>query len=103
MVHTIGAVYICFNFEDYSEIHRFILFSLAAAMIGLRLPSVEGAVFDVIEGVTREVFLSASGFSYGSIPLRVSFITYSDFMDMGFNLTDEFDLSDLPTDAAQGA
>ena len=71
-------------------------------MIELILPSVEGAVFDVTEGDTLEAFLSASGFSYGNIPLTVSFITYSDYMDMGFNLTDEFDLNDLPADAAQG-
>ena len=62
----------------------------------------EGEVFDVTEGESLNLFISTDGFSYGGIPLTVSFITYSDYMEMGFNLTDDFDLDDIPTDAAQG-
>lgn len=72
-------------------------------MIELILPSIEGAVvFDVAEGDQLSLFLLATGFSYDEVPIVISFITYSDYMDRGFNLTDEFDADEVPANAADG-
>ena len=60
------------------------------------------SIYDIIEGGQLELQILTSGFSYGSIPLTVSLITYSEYMDRGFNLTDGFESEDLPIDAAIG-
>ena len=60
------------------------------------------SIYDIIEGGQLELPILTSGFSYGSIPLTVSLITYSEYMDRGFNLTDGFESEDLPIDAATG-
>ena len=70
---------------------------LAAVLIYL-----EENIYDIKEGGQLELPILTSGFSYGSIPLTVSLITYSEYMDRGFNLTDGFESEDLPIDAATG-
>ena len=71
-------------------------------MIDLIVPPIEATVFNVTEGESLRVFVRTSGFSYGNIPVNISLITYAEFMNMGFNLTDEFAVEDLPADAAEG-
>ena len=62
----------------------------------------EGSVFGITEGNILTLPIVTSGFSYGAIPVVVSLITYSEYMDRGFNLTDEFLPDEIPVDAATG-
>ena len=62
-------------------------------------------VIDVMEGdsdVTASGTFSISGFSYGAIPLRVSFLNYSAYESRGFNLRDDFASADIPQNSADG-
>ena len=76
-----------------------IVFLLLAAMF--ELPSDEG-VIDIIEGRQYEEALRSSGFSYGSVPIRVYSLTYSEYAARGFNLEDGFDSNVIPAIAANG-
>ena len=69
--------------------------SRTAVAIELSLP---GPVFNISEGLSIRVFVQAEGFAYGSIPLTVSLLTYSEYMDLGFIVGDNFD--SYPIDAA---
>ena len=76
-----------------------VMFLLLAAVF--ELPSDEG-VIDIIEGGQYEEALRSSGFSYGSVPIRVYSLTYSEYTARGFNLEDDFDSNVIPANAADG-
>lgn len=80
------------------------VFKFAAATIELVARGVPlgGAVFNVTEGELLSLTLFSDGFSYGVIPVTVSLLTYSEYTDLGLNLTDAFDLDDIPEDEADG-
>ena len=75
------------------------VFLLIAAVF--ELPSVEG-VIDIIEGGQYEEELRFRGFSYGSVPIRVYSLTYSEYAARGFNLEDDFDSNVIPANPANG-
>ena len=62
----------------------------------------DASIFDITEGDIETLPIVPSGFSYGAIPVVVSLITYSQYMDRGFNLTEGFLPEDVPFDAATG-
>jgi hypothetical protein len=66
------------------------------------LPSEEG-VISIVEGVEYEEDLISSGFSYGTVPIRVYSLTYSEYAASGFSLEDSFDSSVIPANAADGS
>jgi hypothetical protein len=74
--------------------------SFSAAIIN-ELLSVDG-IIDIIEGLPSSDVLTTSGFSYGSIPIRISTLTYSEYAASGYDLEDDFDPSVTPMDAADG-
>ncbi len=74
--------------------------SCSAAIIN-ELLSVDG-IIDIIEGLPSSDVLTTSGFSYGSIPIRISTLTYSEYAASGYDLEDDFDPSVIPVDAADG-
>ena len=42
------------------------------------------------------------GFSYGSIVITMSILTYSEYEERSYNLTDSFDSDDIPANPANG-
>lgn len=69
--------------------------------IVIELDSVDGFI-DITEGQGYIGYFLTSGFAYGSIPIQVSTLTYSQFEARGFSLDDEFDSDGIPFDAADG-
>lgn len=65
------------------------------------LTSDEG-IIEITEGRPYSDILFASGFSYGVIPIQISTLTFSEYAAEGFDLEDDFDTIDIPTDAADG-
>ena len=63
---------------------------------------IDGGIADIPEGVAVFTTLSASGFSYGAIPVRVSLLNYSAFASRGYNLDDFFDPASIPSNSADG-
>ena len=59
-------------------------------------------MFDGYEGEDIDLQIETSGFSYGSIPLRLSLLTYSEFVSAGNNLEDHFDSNTIPPVSADG-
>ena len=55
-----------------------------------------------MEGEEYEEELLSSGFSYGTVPIRVYSLTYSEYAATGFNLEDSFDTNIIPANAANG-
>ena len=78
---------------------RCYLLYFAAAVFSF---SSDRGVIDITEGVEYEDYLQSTGFSYGTVPIRVYTLTYSEYSARGFNLEDSFDSSAIPTNAASG-
>lgn len=53
-----------------------------------------------MEGENVVNVILAEGFSYGSVPISVSTLSFSEFMEEGYILTDFFNSSDIPDNAA---
>jgi hypothetical protein len=79
---------------------NYVSFVLSAAIIN-ELLSADG-IIDIVEGLPSSDVLTTSGFSYGSIPIRISTLTYSEYAASGYDLEDDFDPSVIPMDAADG-
>lgn len=62
----------------------------------------DDGIIDVTEGQPYTDILLISGFSYGSIPIRISTLTYSEYTARGYDLEDDFDPSVIPIDPADG-
>ena len=77
-----------------------LLYLLAIAAV-FGFPSNRG-VIDITEGIEYQDYLQSSGFSYGTVPIEMFTLTYSQYADMGFNLEDSFDSDVIPTNAASG-
>lgn len=76
------------------------LYLLAIAAV-FGFPSNRG-VIDITEGIEYQDYLQSSGFSYGTVPIEMFTLTYSQYADMGFTLEDSFDSDVIPTNAASG-
>ena len=68
----------------------------------ISLAGFENGVFDGYEGEDIDLQIETSGFSYGNIPLRVSLLSYSQFVMAGNNLEDHFDPNTIPPFSADG-
>ena len=55
----------------------------------------------ITEGEGKGLTITRSGFSYGSIPLRVLLLTYDEYTARGFNLDDNYPMRPIPADAGK--
>ena len=69
--------------------------------VEIELDSEEGLI-DINEGELPFNLFSTEGFSYGPFVVTMSILTYSEFEDRGYNLTDSFETDDIPENAANG-
>ena len=73
--------------------------ALIAAVFGF---SSDRGVIDITEGVEYEDYLMSTGFSYATVPIQMSTLTYSQYAARGFNLEDSFGSNVIPANAASG-
>ena len=70
-----------------------------ALTIRVFVTSSEGVV-NATEGSLPDIGLSIVGFSYGSVTVMVSILTYSEYAARGYSLENDFDPDMIPTSAA---
>ena len=75
------------------------VYALAGVVISLES---DNGIINAPEGESVNISFSASGFSYGAIPVQVSFFSYSQFASDGYDLTNFFDSADIPSASADG-
>ena len=78
--------------------------ALAIELVQISPSRSEGAdeVIHTYEDSNPEFNFRVTGYSYSSVGVQVSILTYSEYTARGFNLQDEFDASMIPTNAADG-
>lgn len=87
--------------EFYSYI--FIIRTLSDVAVTIEIGTLGGdGIIDVIEGQLSFQLPIVDGFSFASIPLQVSTLTYSEYAERGFDIADDFDIDEIPLDAADG-
>lgn len=69
--------------------------------VEIELVSDEGLI-DVNEGQLSLSLFSTEGFSYGRFVVTMTLLTYSEFKERGYNLSDSFEADDIPENAANG-
>ena len=57
-------------------------------------------VINATEGNSPRIGMSIVGFSYGSVTIMVSILTYSEYAARGYSLENDFDPDLIPTSAA---
>lgn len=80
-------------------LHYYYVITASFLAAVFEIASDEG-IIDIDEGLILFQQLFTSGFSYGAVPIKISTLTYSEYAQRGFSLTDDFDSDDIPTDAA---
>ena len=70
--------------------------------VTIELFSYDEGLINATEGNSIFIDLLFSGYSFGLIPVRVSTLTYSEYMARGFNIANEFHSDVIPNDAADG-
>ena len=87
--------------QFYSYI--FIIRTLSDVAVTIEIGTLGGdGIIDVIEGQLSFGLPIVDGFSFASIPLQVSTLTYSEYAERGFDIADDFDIDEIPLDAADG-
>ena len=78
--------------------------ALAIELVQIAPTQSEGAeVIHTVEDSSPDFDFRVTGYSYGSVGVQVSILTYSEYAARGFNLSqDEFDASVIPINAADG-